>query len=196
MWELDILRHSIRKLRTYEEIHTVFTRHLRCDGIYRFLSARGNDRYGRTRSRANRVYESSFDLTDALAQEARLEFGLRKKRALAGPFLFASPAPQFVRQPIAKIFCSKSSTPCALTPDLRVPIALVSSAARTVADSQSCPSLNRVHQASDPLAAMVAAISLADRPDNYSTPPFVPNHRGFKEDRGLIDESYGRGAGK
>jgi len=46
--ELDILRHSIRKLRTYEEIHTVFTRYLRCDGIYRFLSAGGNDSYGRT----------------------------------------------------------------------------------------------------------------------------------------------------
>src|SRR6266436_4624582 len=49
LWELDILWHSIRKLRTYEEIHTVFTRYLRCDGVYRFLSARGNDRYGRTR---------------------------------------------------------------------------------------------------------------------------------------------------
>ena len=80
LWELDILRHSIRKLRTYEEIHTVFARYLRCDGIYRFLSAGGNDRYGRTHSRANHVYESSFAVTDALAQEARLEFGLRKKR--------------------------------------------------------------------------------------------------------------------
>ena len=47
--KLDILWHSIRKLRTYEEIHTVFTRYLRCDGVYRFLSAGGNDRYGRTR---------------------------------------------------------------------------------------------------------------------------------------------------
>ena len=76
LWELDILWHSIRKLRTYEEIHTVFTRYLRCDGVYRFLSAGGNDRYGRTRSRANRVYESSFAVTDALAQEAPLDFGL------------------------------------------------------------------------------------------------------------------------
>jgi hypothetical protein len=49
LWELDILWHSIRKLRTYEKIHTVFTRYLRCDGVYRFLSAGGNDRYGRTR---------------------------------------------------------------------------------------------------------------------------------------------------
>jgi hypothetical protein len=49
LWELDILWHSIRKLRTYEEIHTVFTRYLRGDGVYRFLSAGGNDRYGRTR---------------------------------------------------------------------------------------------------------------------------------------------------
>jgi len=48
LWELDILRHSIRKLRTYEEIHTVFTKYLRCDGIYAFLSAGGNDSYGRT----------------------------------------------------------------------------------------------------------------------------------------------------
>ena len=48
LWELDILRRSIRKLRTYEEIHTVFARYLRCDGIYRFLSAGGNDSYGRT----------------------------------------------------------------------------------------------------------------------------------------------------
>jgi hypothetical protein len=49
LWELDILWHSIRKLRTYEEIHTVFTGYLRCNGVYRFLSAGGNDRYGRTR---------------------------------------------------------------------------------------------------------------------------------------------------
>ena len=50
LWELDILRHSTRKLRTYEEIYTVYARYLRCDGIYRFLSAAGgNDRYGRTR---------------------------------------------------------------------------------------------------------------------------------------------------
>jgi hypothetical protein len=76
LWELDILRHSIRKLRTYEEIHTVFARYLRCDGIYRFLSAGGNDRYGRTRYRATRVYKSSCAVTDALAQEARLDFGL------------------------------------------------------------------------------------------------------------------------
>jgi hypothetical protein len=48
LWELDILRHSTRKLRTYEEIHTVFARYIRCDGIYRFLSAGGNDSYGRT----------------------------------------------------------------------------------------------------------------------------------------------------
>ena len=48
VWELDILRHWIRTLPTYEEIHTVFARYLRCDGIYRFLSAGGNDRYGRT----------------------------------------------------------------------------------------------------------------------------------------------------
>ena len=61
---------------SYEETHTVFTGYLRCDGVYRFLSARGNDRYGRIRSRANRVYESSFDVTDALAHEARLDFGL------------------------------------------------------------------------------------------------------------------------
>ena len=45
LWELDILWQSVRKLPTYEEIHTVFTRHLRCDGVYRFLSAGGNDRY-------------------------------------------------------------------------------------------------------------------------------------------------------
>ena len=38
-----------RKLRTYEEIHTGFARYLRSDGIYRFLSAGGNDRYGRIR---------------------------------------------------------------------------------------------------------------------------------------------------
>jgi hypothetical protein len=43
LWELDILRHSIRKLRAYEEIHTVFTRYLRCDGVSRFLSGGGND---------------------------------------------------------------------------------------------------------------------------------------------------------
>jgi len=67
LWELDILWQSVRKLPTYEEIHTVFTRHLRCDGVYRFLSAGGNDRYWRTRSRANHVYESSFAVTDALA---------------------------------------------------------------------------------------------------------------------------------
>jgi hypothetical protein len=48
LWELDILQHSIRKLQTYEEIHIVVTRYVRCDGVYRFLSAGGNDRYGRT----------------------------------------------------------------------------------------------------------------------------------------------------
>jgi len=47
--KLDILRHSIRNLQTCEELHIVFTRYLRCDGIYRFLSAGGNDRYGGTR---------------------------------------------------------------------------------------------------------------------------------------------------
>ena len=46
--KLDILRHSIRKLQTYEEIHIVVTRYVRCDGVYCFLSAGGNDRYGRT----------------------------------------------------------------------------------------------------------------------------------------------------
>jgi hypothetical protein len=76
--ELDILRHSIQKLRTYEEIHTVFTRYLRCDGVYRFLSAGGNDRYGRTRYRASRVYESCCAVSDALAQEARFDFWLRE----------------------------------------------------------------------------------------------------------------------
>ena len=75
-WELDILWHSNQKLPTYEEIHTVFTRYLRCDGVYRFLSTGGNDRYGRTRSRDNHVYESSFAVTGALALEARLDFGL------------------------------------------------------------------------------------------------------------------------
>jgi hypothetical protein len=79
LWELDILWHSIRKLRIYEEIHTVFTRYLGCDGVYRFLSAGGNDRYGRTRSRTNRVYESSFAATNALAQQERLDFGLCEK---------------------------------------------------------------------------------------------------------------------
>src|SRR5262249_45523198 len=81
LWELDILRHLIRKLRTYEEVHTVFTRHLRCDGIYRFLSAGGNDSYRRTRQRVTRVYESSCAVPNALAQEARLDFGLRKAHA-------------------------------------------------------------------------------------------------------------------
>jgi hypothetical protein len=85
LWELDILRHSIRKLRTYEEIHTVFAGYLRYDGIYRFLSAGGNDCYGRTCYRASHVYESSCAVTDALAQEARLEFAVimarRKVRA-------------------------------------------------------------------------------------------------------------------
>jgi hypothetical protein len=32
----------------YEEIRIVFSMHLRCAGVYRFLSARGNDSYGRT----------------------------------------------------------------------------------------------------------------------------------------------------
>ena len=32
--------------------------------------------------------------------------------------------------------------------------------------------------------------------EDCTCPPFVPNQRGFKEDRGFIDESYGRGAGK
>ena len=34
LWELDILQHSIRKLETYEEIHIVVTRYVRCDGVY------------------------------------------------------------------------------------------------------------------------------------------------------------------
>ena len=46
--ELDILQHPIRKLQTYEEIYIAVTRYVRCDGVYRFLSAGGNDRYGRT----------------------------------------------------------------------------------------------------------------------------------------------------
>ena len=71
------MRHSNRKLRTYEEIYIVFTKYLRC-GVYRFLSAGGNDCYGRTRERATRLYESSCALTDALAQETRLDFGLRE----------------------------------------------------------------------------------------------------------------------
>src|SRR5262249_52759201 len=68
--KLDILWHSIRKLRTYEQIHTVFTRYLPCDGVYRVLSAGGNDRHRRTPERANHVYESSPAVTDALAQKS------------------------------------------------------------------------------------------------------------------------------
>jgi hypothetical protein len=76
LWELDILPHSSRKLGTYEEIHTAFARYLSSDGIYRLLSAAGNDRYGRTRYRANHVYESPCGVTDALAVEVRLDFRL------------------------------------------------------------------------------------------------------------------------
>ena len=41
--KLDTLRHSIRKLRTYEEIRIVFTSYVRFDGVYRCLPAGGND---------------------------------------------------------------------------------------------------------------------------------------------------------
>jgi hypothetical protein len=70
LWELDILQHWIRKLRTYEELHTVFISYLRCGGICRFLSAAGNDCYRRTRQRGTGVYESACAVTDTLTQEA------------------------------------------------------------------------------------------------------------------------------
>src|SRR5206468_11434041 len=54
-------------------------------------------------------------------------------------------------------------------PDLRVAIALASSAARILADSRQCLAPGRVRPASDPLAATAAAISVADRPDNCSS---------------------------
>jgi hypothetical protein len=79
------MQHSVRKLQAYEEIHIVSTRYIPCDGVYRFLSAGGNDCYGRTCYRASHVYESSCAVTDVLAQEARLEFAVimarRKVRA-------------------------------------------------------------------------------------------------------------------
>src|SRR5262249_36264453 len=76
--KLDILRHSIRKLQTYEEVHIVFAWYPRCDGVSRFLSAGGNDCYDRTCYRASRVYESSSAVSERLAQEAKLAFGLRE----------------------------------------------------------------------------------------------------------------------